>query len=98
VFSEAIPAAVKSDLAKAQEIRNQVIHGKVTTNQKRREAIYHSLEYMKELGKFVYNKTKKNPYGDLRGLRGKKYLLPAKSTFWMLKGFGLSESVEEKVM
>ncbi|MCC5969315.1 MAG: hypothetical protein JJU15_05160 [Pararhodobacter sp.] len=91
VFSSGIPIQAKDHLSKAQDIRNKIIHGKNTTNPKRREAIYHSIEYMKLLGAFVKEKTQKNPYGDLRGLKGRKALLPAKSTIWMLKGFGLGE-------
>lgn len=97
VFSSSIPAEAKKALVNAQDIRNGVIHGKKTTNPKRREALFHSLNYMKLLGEFVKSKTGKNPYGDLRGLAGKKKLLPAKSTIWMLKGFGLGEKIEQHI-
>jgi hypothetical protein len=97
VFSDSIPAQAKDYLSEAQKIRNKIIHGKSTTDPKRREAIYYSLEYMKILGAFVKEKTQKNPYGDLRGLKGKKTLLPAKSTVWMLKGFGLGEKTNQAI-
>jgi len=97
VISKNIPAAAKGNLAKAQDIRNKLIHGKTTTDPKRREAIYYAIQYMNELGEFVRVETGKNPYGDLRGLAGKKKLLPAKSTIWMLKGFGLGDKNEPAI-
>lgn len=97
VFSERIPDSARKNLSNAQEIRNKLIHGKTTTDPKRREAIYYALEYMRELGEFVKSQTLKNPYGDLRGLAGKKKLLPAKSTIWMLKGFGLGEKSDRLI-
>lgn len=98
VFAKSIPADAKSNLLKAQDIRNKLIHGKTTTDPKRREAIFYALEYMRVLGEFVKAETQKNPYGDLRGLAGKRKLLPAKSTIWMLKGFGLGEKSEQPIV
>ena len=97
VFSESIPKSVIENLNKAQEIRNELIHGKETTDPKRREALYYAIEYMKAVGAFVKDKSGKNPYGDLRGLAGKKKLLPAKSTIWMLKGFGLGDKTTPSI-
>jgi len=91
VFSKGIPSAAVENLNKAQKIRNNLIHGKATTDPKRREAVYHAIEYMNAVGAFVKDSSGKNPYGDLRGLAGKRKLLPAKSTIWMLKGFGLGD-------
>jgi hypothetical protein len=97
VFSKAIPQQVKEYLSKAQAIRNKLIHGKTTTNPKRREAIYYALVYMNQLGGFVRDETGKNPYGDLRGLAGKTKMLPPSSTIWMLKGFGLGDKSEAPI-
>lgn len=94
VFSVNIPDDIRKKLSMAQDIRNKLIHGKSTTDPKRRDAIYYAILYMNGLGQFVKGKTEKNPYGDLRGLAGKKKMLPAKSTIWMLKGFGLGEKSE----
>lgn len=97
VFSSAIPSSAADSLSKAQAIRNKLIHGKKTTDPSRRDAMYYALQYMNDLGEFVRSKTEKNPYGDLRGLAGKKKLLPPKSTIWMLKGFGLDEKTEAAI-
>jgi len=97
VFSSQIPANARNNLSNAQSIRNKLIHGKSTTNPKRREAIFYALQYMSELGQFVKAKTGKNPYGDMRGLAGKKKRLPPKSTIWMLKGFGLGDKSEQPI-
>ena len=97
VFSATIPPDATKHLSKAQKIRSDLIHGKKTTDSSRREAIYFALQYMRELGEFVKTKTKKNPYGDLRGLAGRKKLLPVKSTIWMLKGFGLGEKSDASI-
>jgi len=91
VFSSSIPTQATVHLAKAQEIRNRIIHGKNTTNPKRREAIYHVIEYMRIIGALVEEKTATNPYGDLRGLKGRKTLLSSKSSIQILKGLGLWE-------
>ena len=97
VFSTNIPNDAVRNLEKAQNIRNNLIHGKTTTDPKRREAVYYAIEYMKAVGTFVKDKSGKNPYGDLRGLAGKKKLLPAKSTIWMLKGFGLGDKTAPSI-
>ena len=97
VFSDNIPSDAVVNLEKAQKIRNNLIHGKSTTDPKRREAVYYAIEYMKAVGEFVKDKSGKNPYGDLRGLAGKKKLLPAKSTIWMLKGFGLGDKTAPSI-
>jgi len=91
IFSSDIPDKAGKNLKLAQQIRNKLIHGKSTTDPERRNAIYYALMYMEALGDFIKKETGKNPYGDLRGLAGKKKLLPAKSTIWMLKGFGIGE-------
>ena len=92
VFSANIPQKAASHLKRTQGIRNKIIHGKSTTDSERREAIFFAVEYMKCLGDFVKKKTQKNPYGNLTGLRGSMDLLPAKSTIWMLKGFGVGDN------
>jgi len=92
VFGEGIPKEAIANLEKAQSVRNKLIHGKSTTEGMRREAIYFAIIYMNLVGIFVYKKIQKNPYGDLRGLAGKKKLLPAKSTIWMLKGLGIGDA------
>ena len=97
VFSEDIPIVAIEDLDRAQRIRKNLIHGKATTDPKRREAIYYAIEYMKTVGAFVKDRSGKNPYGDLRGLAGKKKLLPAKSKIWMLKGFGLGDKIAPSI-
>ena len=96
-FSAKLPADAVKFLSNAQDIRNGVIHGKTTTDPERRNAIYYALQYMNTLGSFVLGKTGKNPYGNLQGLAGKKKLLPAKSTIWMLKGFGLGEKSSPEI-
>lgn len=91
VFSEDIPNSAREDLARVQKIRNTLVHGKATTNPQLKEAVYHVFKYMTTVGAFVKDKTDKNPYGDLRGLSGRKTPLPTNSTIWILKGFGLGE-------
>jgi len=97
IFGASIPADAKQNHKKAQEIRNKLIHGKSVGAPALRAAIYHALEYMRIVGDFVKKKTGKNPYGDMRGLAGKKKLLPEKSTIWMLKGFGLNGKDEATI-
>ena len=97
VFSNEIPKDAKDSLTSAQKIRNELIHGKKTSDPDRRDAIFYSLMYMKSLGNFVKEKTEKNPYGNLQGLVGKTSLLPVKSTIWMLKGFGLGDKTKASI-
>ncbi len=98
VFSEDVPLQIRECLSTVQGIRNKLIHGKTTTNTKRREAIYYALQYMNQLGGFVRDKTQKNPYGDLRGLPGRQELLSPSSTIWMMKGFGLGDKSEAPIV
>ena len=89
IIGTSIPSKAQSVHSDAQEIRNKIIHGKSVSSPDLRSAIYYSLEYMRIVGELVKKKTGKNPYGNLQGLAGTKKLLPAKSTIWMLKGFGI---------
>jgi len=91
-----MPRAAKEHLESYQRVRNDVFHGKGATAAKMREAIFQGMEYMNALGTFVKAKTEKNPFGDLRGLKGRKELLPKGSTIWMLKGFGFSEKTADE--
>jgi hypothetical protein len=96
VLGSTLPVSAKSALERYQEERNKLIHGKGAKPEEMRSGIRDAMTYMSELGAFVFEKTKKNPFGDLRGLKGRKELLPVSSTHWMLKGFGFNE-VKSKV-
>lgn len=89
VFGKPIPPAAKAHLVKAQVIRNRLTHGQKTTDQDRCEAIYFALAHMSELGEFVRLTTGKNPYGDLRGLAGRRKILSAPAMASVLNGVGL---------
>lgn len=90
VMSEDVSGDAIADISKAEKTRDKLIHGKTPPPSELREAISSALNYVVALGSQVETKTKKNPFGDLRGLKGKKELLDPIPTFWIMKGMGFT--------
>ncbi|WP_300058647.1 hypothetical protein [uncultured Roseobacter sp.] len=89
VFGEAIPSEITGIISIAEKTRDGLIHGKDVKELELRKAISLALSYVFEVGQLVEKKTGKNPYGDLRGLAGRKAPLKKTTSYWVMKGIGL---------
>jgi hypothetical protein len=88
VFGEEVEKTLLDWVQGAEKVRDKLIHGKGATAPELRTGISNALKYVEGLGKYVQEKTKKNPFGDLRGLAGKATLMEPVPSFWLLKGLG----------
>ena len=88
VFGKEVERELLETLQKAEKVRDKLIHGKGASDSDLRIGIAGALDYIDGLGAFVESETKKNPFGDLRGLAGKSSLLDPVPSFWLLKGLG----------
>ena len=88
IFSKDVPRPALSDLKKAEEVRDAIMHGKPADNNRIRNAIACVLEYAEIINQELEGDGF-TPFGDLRGFAGgrKNYLDRGKSRF-LLKGIG----------
>ncbi len=92
VLGKPIPKDALGLLENAESVRDRLIHGKGVPYKELRTGLSSALDYIAKLGGFVEGRTGKNPFGDLRGLAGKKQLLEPTTSYWVMKGIGLYTS------
>lgn len=90
VFGENLPASVSGKLKAAEKIRDKVIHGKNVTAPKMREAIWDVLDYAEHMNAHLQSKAGFQPFGDLRGFKGRGIPLDKSTSRWLLKGIGFA--------
>lgn len=91
VFDKELKKAIQSKIEDAQKIRDRVVHGKTAVSDaQKRKAIIDILEYARDLNGFIENIAGFKPFGDLRGVKGRKQPLENKTTRWLMKGLGFS--------
>lgn len=95
VLGKRIPKNAQQLLKDAEDIRDRLIHGKSVAASDLRSGLSNALDYIANLGQFVEDRTGKNPFGDLRGLAGKKELLDETTSYWVMKGVGLYRSEQK---
>lgn len=86
VFGEALDKSVLSKLRYAERIRDRVIHGKIVSEADKRKAVVSALEHCEGFAKLIPGAF--NPFGDLRGICGRRVPLAKPTTRWVLKGMG----------
>jgi hypothetical protein len=64
------------------------MHGKGASDDDKRNAIAHVLEYAQELNDLTERLGGPRPFGDLRGFKGAGQALDKATTHWVLKGMG----------
>lgn len=95
VFGKDVDKAAIEAISLAEKTRDRLIHGKNPNAADLRGSVSKAFTYIEALGKQVETETKKNPFGDLRGLAGKATLMEAVPTFWLLKGMGFYNGKDE---
>ena len=89
VFGGAMPSAVLGKLNRAEKVRDKVMHGKAVTEATMRQAIVDVLDYADALNKHVNSVAGFQPFGKLRGFKGRgSNPLDGSTTRWLLKGMG----------
>ncbi|MEM6257442.1 MAG: hypothetical protein AAGI37_03925 [Planctomycetota bacterium] len=90
VFDVDLPKTAHDDLKSAERIRDQIMHGKKTKDDKVRNAIARVLEYAEEVNKQLHAKYRLKPFGKLQGFSGRAEKLDARTTKFLLKGMGFA--------
>lgn len=92
IYGFDLPETAAKDLIVAERTRDQIMHGKNTTDEKIRNAIARVLEYAEEVNSHLSAEYKIKPFGPLKGFSGRAKKLDKKTTRFMLKGMGFSIS------
>ena len=88
VYGAAIPAEITLKLDKAEKIRDKMMHGKACTDAEKRNALGYVLEYADDVNAHLEKEAGIQPFGDLRGFKGRAQSLDKSTTRWILKGMG----------
>lgn len=90
VFGHALSAATVAKIKDAEKIRDRVIHGKDVTAPELRQALVDVIEYAEALNIDVAAIGGFEPFGNLRGFKGRGEPLDKSTTRWLLKGLGFA--------
>ncbi len=90
IFGEKLPVPISEKIKAAEKIRDKVIHGKSVTVAKLREAVWDVLDYAEHMNSHVQSKAGFQPFGDLRGFKGRGNPLDKNTSRWLLKGIGFA--------
>ena len=78
------------DLLKfAEDVRDDVMHGKTASDDRIRNAIAHVLQYADDMNTETSALNGPRPFGALRGFKGRGKSLEKGTSRWVLKGMGL---------
>ena len=92
IFSKRLPDAINSRLKKAEKIRDRVIHGKGASDPEMRQAHVDVIEYAETMNNELKTIAGFEPFGDLRGFKGRADSLDKQTSRWLLKGIGFTVS------
>jgi hypothetical protein len=90
IFAHPVKKATRDKIEKAEKIRDRVIHGKSVGEPEMREALVDVLEYAEALNADLKSAAGFEPFGDLRGFKGRGQPLDAAASRWLLKGIGFA--------
>ncbi len=88
IYGKPVPSTMSELLIVAEGARDHVMHGKEATDEQKRNAIAHALEFARGLNDRTVALGGPRPFGDLRGFKGAAHALDKSTTRWMLKGMG----------
>ncbi len=90
VFGRQLSDATATKIKKAEKIRDRVIHGKHVADHELRQALIDVIEYAEALNSDVQAIGGFEPFGDLRGFKGRAEPIDKSTTRWLLKGMGFA--------
>jgi hypothetical protein len=88
VFGRKLPEPLLKKLGEAESTRDKVLHGKWASERDKRGAIAGVIEYAIAINALTKALAGFQPFGDLRGFKGRAGALDASTTRWLLKGMG----------
>jgi hypothetical protein len=89
VFGQDYPDALAALVEHAEEMRDTGMHGGDTAEPQMRQAIHDVFEYAQQFNALVTGIAGFQPFGDLRGFKGRGENLDKDTTRFVLKGIGL---------
>ncbi|WP_133611412.1 hypothetical protein [Aquabacterium commune] len=90
VIGHEIPKVTAAKIKEAEKIRDRVVHGKSVKDADMRQAILDVIEYAEMMNKDLKASAGFEPFGDLRGFKGRAQPLEKGTTRWLLKGLGFA--------
>jgi len=96
VFGRKIPDNLISKLEKGEAVRDKIAHGMKWEQKEVREGLTAIIDFAKEFNEFVaaIPEAGFQPFGNLRGFKGRKEPLTKETTRWVLRGMGIPQKSE----
>lgn len=88
IFGKKPKATTFEKLEEAEAIRDRIVHGKQASERDKRKAIVDIIEFAERFNDDVYAIAEFQPFGDLRGFKGRGQPLHKSTSRWVLKGIG----------
>ena len=92
IFGFVLPKVAYDDLKTAEDVRDVVMHGKPTTDDRIRNAIARVLDYTEAVNAQLNAEHGLKPFGKLQGFSGAVQKLDKSTTAFLLKGMGFALS------
>ena len=92
VYGAKVKASLVSRLEAIEDTRDKVLHGKNVSKADVRQAIVSTLEFATDFNAFVKSKAGLQPFGELRGFKGRAKPLSKPTTRWVLRGMGFKHA------
>jgi hypothetical protein len=89
VYGQPIEDGLLRKLTEAESIRDKIAHGKQWTDLQARIALGDIFDFAEGFNAFTNRIAHFQPFGDLRGFKGRKESLPKETTRWVLRGMGI---------
>ena len=88
IFGKKPTATTFVKLKEAEAIRDRIVHGKEASEREKRKAIVDIIEFAELFNDDVNEIAGFQPFGDLRGFKGRGQPLNKSTSRWILKGMG----------
>ena len=94
VFGKKIPDAIRAKLEASEDVRDKIAHGMRWSAADARLALTQVVDFATDFNAFVNQEAGFQPFGDLRGYKGRKEPLAKATTRWILRGMGIPKKAE----
>ncbi|MHC8509473.1 MAG: hypothetical protein ACYYKD_08780 [Rhodospirillales bacterium] len=89
VFEKNLPRKAVSTIKTADDVRDNIMHGKMTSEAQKRRAVGSVFQYAEQLNEFTYQSARFRPLAS-RGFAGTIQTLPKPPSRLVVKGLGLT--------
>lgn len=89
VFEKEIPKPLQDMLESAEDVRDKIAHGMSWTEVEVRQAMTDVISFATAFNAYLKQCGGFEPFGDLRGYKGRKECLSKATTRWVLRGMGI---------